>query len=364
MVSGLDRALDAGYAALAALAPGADPRAAIEALARDAAPALAAALPPWAAQALADAHGVARTLAAELYSAQQSNAALALQVDEARSAHAARDEAERALRERIDALAETRSDLARLNTAMQGEMALLSAALADAQSNASNTTAPERDLQAQALRAQRDLVDERATIARLVGELDATRQQMSAQEAEIDAARGNIDALVGEIDAARSAHAARDEREAQFAAEIEALAAAADDLRAECATLRAERDTAAARAAELDAELQGARAGLASRERENADLAEANGRAQEALRSLSGELERRSAAEKLLIADRDRLVVLEREGRDRIATVEGELTEVKGLAHSLGERLATAGGELERLEAHWLGRLARRFVRP
>lgn len=301
MVSGLDRALDAGYAALAALAPGADPRDAIEALARDAAPALAAALPSWAAQALADAHGVARSLAAELDSAQQSNAALALQVDEARSAHAARDEAERALRERIDALAVTRSDLAELKTAMQGE---------------------------------------------------------------IDAARGNIEALVGEIDAARSAHAARDEREAQFAAEIEALAAAADDLRAECATLRAERDTAASRAAALDAELQGARAGLASRDRENADLAEANGRAQEALRSLSGELERRSAAEKLLIADRDRLVVLEREGRDRIATVEGELTEVKGLAHSLGERLATAGGELERLEAHWLGRLARRFVRP
>jgi hypothetical protein len=364
MVSGLDRALDAGYAALAALAPGADPRAAIEALARDAAPALAAALPPWAAQALADAHGVARTLSAELDSAQQSNATLALQVDEARSAHAARDEAERALRERIDALAVTRSDLAELKTAMQGEMALLSTALSDAQSNASNATASERDLRAQALRAQRDLVDERATIARLVGELDAARQRTSAQAAEIDAARGNIEALVGEIDAARSAHAARDEREAQLAAEIESLAAATEGLHAECETLRAERDTAESRCATLDAELQGARAGLASRERENADLAEANGRAQEALRSLSGELERRAAAEKLLIADRDRLVVLEREARDRIATIEGELTEVKGLAHSLGERLAAASGELERLEARWLGRLARRFARP
>jgi chromosome segregation ATPase len=301
LVSGLDRALDAGYAALAALAPGADPRVAIEALARDAAPAMAAALPPWAAQALADAHGVARALSADLDNSQQSNAALALQVAEARSAHAARDENERALRERIDALAATRSDLAELKTAMQGE---------------------------------------------------------------IDAARGNIEALVGEIDAARSAHAARDEREAQLAAELEALAAAADGLRAECATLRGERDTAASRSAALDAELQGARAALASRERENADLAETNGRAQEALRSLSGELERRSVAEKLLIADRDRLVVLERAARDRIATVEGELTEARGLAHLLGERLATASGELERLEARWLGRLARRFARP
>ncbi len=304
MVSGLDRALDAGYAALAAQAPGADPRAAIEALARDAAPALAAALPPWAAQALADAHGVARALAAELDSSQASNAALALQVDEARSAHAARDES-------------------------------------------------ERDLRAQ---AQRDLVDQRATIARLAGELDAARQRMLAQDAEIDAARGNIDALVGEIGAARSAHAARDAREAELAADAERL-------HAETAALGAERDAAAARSAALDAELQGARAGLASREREHAELTAANGRAQDALRSLSAELERRAAAEKLLIDDRDRLVLLEREARDRIAVVEGELTEAGDLARALGERLAAATGELERLEARWLGRLARRFAR-
>ena len=62
-------------------------------------------------------------------------------------------------------------------------------------------------------------------------------------------------------------------------------------------------------------------------------------------------------------ADRARLAQFEREARERIAMLEGQLAESTAHTRTLSHQLDVAAAKLARLDATFLGRLARRSAR-
>jgi hypothetical protein len=352
MASSLDSTLNAHYAKLAALAPHVDPKDAIEALAREATGALAAALPPWLAHELAASQALARSLAADCDSARNSITKLEHEIATARKAHATRDEIETSLRTELKKSPASTDDIAALGRALRDEIAPLAAALAAAQEAARNATAAERAARDELLQAQRDLGDERATISALTAQIDHARVSANDCEQQIELARHHIDELAREIDAARRSHAARDDIE-------QSLTHERDELRTEVVALRAD----AAKVAPLASEVERLGRDLTAREQEVAKLAQQVRTAETALAASTAELERRAAIERRLDADRERLSVSEAEARDRVAALERELGTMTAEARALRGRLDVAASELERLSQRMIGRLARRLVR-
>jgi hypothetical protein len=353
MASGLDTVLEAGYAKLAELPPGKDARGAVEALAAAARPALSAAVPPWLAHELAATQAVGQQRAAEVDAARRHIEELVGHIETARTSHVARDGIEADLRARADKLALTRQDLTEVRETLRAEIAAI---------GATGIGTVERDLRDQAARLQRELGDERVTIARLVEQVDQAQIVAQSQEQQIEAARSHMQDLLGQLDTARQALALRDAQDAAMQENITTGRHELDALGAEHGTLRADRDQFAAKFARLSAEAETLRRDLAIRDRERDALAETAKQTREAVAALTSELERRGAAERELSADRARLAQLEREARERIALIEGQLSESAAHARALSERLEVAAGELARLEQRWLGRLARRLA--
>jgi predicted nucleic acid-binding Zn-ribbon protein len=354
LASKLDTVLDAGYAKLAELAPGKDPREAIAALVTSARPALAAAMPPWLGEEIARAEGAARERAGELESARRSIGELEALIEAARSAHKARDEIEAALRARTDELALTRRDLATLHETLRAEFASIAS---------SQLAGRERELHDRITQLQQELGDERIAIARLTEQIDIARRGAQDYEAQIEQARGHIDELVGQIELARQAHATRDAQEAALHQDLEAARRELAVLGGEVNALRRERDTSAATLRTLAPEVEQLRSNLTLRTGERDALAETAKRSGEAVASLTAELERRAATERELGADRARLAQLEREARERLALVEGQLAEAVGRHRALAQQLDAANATIARLELHWMGRLALRATR-
>jgi hypothetical protein len=354
LASGLDAVLDSGYAKLVDLPAGKDPQPAVAALVTAARAALAVAMPPWLAQELEATQAVARQRAAEVEAARQTMGELEAHIESARSAHKARDEIEAALRARSDELALTRADLAAVRESLRAEIAAM---------GTSGIGTVERELRDTIARQQQELGDERATIARLAEQIDHARLAAQNQERQIEQARVNIETLVGQIDVARQAHASRDEQELALQQDLDATHQELSVLGAEFNAMRLERDEIERKLAQIAPEAETLRRDLFIRERERDALAASAKQTGDALAALSAELARRATIETELSADRSRLAQFEREARERIAMLEGQLAESTAHARTLSHQLDVAAAKLARLDATWLGRLAMRSLR-
>jgi hypothetical protein len=204
LASGLDMVLDAGYAKIAELPPGKDPQAAVTALAHSARAALAAAMASggsrrnWRRRRPRRARSGSRDDPAQhAWSSRPTSAA--------RSAHKARDEIEAALRARTDELCLDARGPASIRESVKAEIVSIST---------TGIGTAERELRDHVARLQKELVDERATIARLAEQIDHARLASDNQQMQIDGAPPYRDELVGQIEIARQAHATRDVQEA------------------------------------------------------------------------------------------------------------------------------------------------------
>ena len=354
LASGLDAVLESGYAKLSDLTAGKDPQPAVAALVTAARAALAVAMPPWLAQELEATQAAARQRAAEVENARQTIGELEAHIESARSAHKARDEIEAALRARSDELALTRADLAAVRESLRAEIAAM---------GTSGIGTVERELRDTIARQQQELGDERATIARLAEQIDHARLAAQNQEQQIEQARSNIETLVGQIDAARQAHASRDEQEVALQEDLDATHQELSVLGAEFNAMRLERDEIERKLAQIEPEAEALRRDLIIRERERDALAASAKQTGDALAALNAELARRATVETELSADRARLAQFEREARERIAMLEGQLAESTAHARTLSHQLDAAAAKVARLDATWLGRLALRSAR-
>ena len=131
-------------------------------------------------------------------------------------------------------------------------------------------------------------------------------------------------------------------------------------LGAEFNAMRLERDEIAGKLARLAPEADTLRRDLAIRDRERDALAGAAKQTGEAVAALTAELARRAVVEQELTNDRARLAQFEREARERIALLEGQLVESTAHVRTLSQQLDVAAAKLARLDERWLGRLARR----
>jgi chromosome segregation ATPase len=250
-------------------------------------------------------------------------------------------------------LALTREDLAAVRESLRAEIASM---------GASGIGTVERELRDTIARQQQELGDERATIARLTEQIDQARLGAQNQEQQIAMAREHMQELLGRIDAARQAHETKDAQEAAMQENLDATHEELSVLGAEFNALRLERDEMAAKLAQLVPEADTLRHDLAIRDRERDVLAATAKQTGEAVASLSAELARRAVVEQELSADRLRLAQFEREARERIALLEGQLAGLSADARAARERFDVANAELQRLDRRWLGRLARRLA--
>ncbi len=314
LASRLDTVLEDGYGKLVALSPGKDPRGVVEALTVAARPALAAAVPPWLAEELAATQVLGQRHAAEICSARQRIEELAGEVKNARTAHAVRDQIEAALRDQV-------------------------------------------------ARAERDLSDERNTIASLVGELDRARAVADDHQQQIASARANIETLLDELDVAR-AGALDQERQLDAArSHIEALGE-------EIATARRGAESRQLQIESLVASLEDTSRQVVERERREAALRSDMQRLSKEAGALRNErdalapaLRETQEATAAISADRDRLAQLERGARERSALLDGRIAALQSDVHALRSRDEANTAELARLQRTWFGRLARELAR-
>ncbi len=354
LASGLDAALDGGYAKLADLPTGKDPQPAVAALVAAARAALAVAMPPWLAQELEATQAAARQRATEVDNARRSIQQLESNIEAARAAHGARDEVEAVLRARSDELALTRADLAAVRESLRAEIAAM---------GTSGIGTVERELRDTIARQQQELGDERATIARLAEQIDHARLGAQNQEQQIEQARIHIDSLVGQVELARQAHFSRELQEAEWQENLDATHQELSVLGAEFNAMRLERDELERKLAQLAPDTDALRRDLTIRDRERDALAATAKQTGEAVSALTAELARRAAVEQELTADRTRLAQFEREARERIAMLERQLAESTAHVRTLSHQLDVAAHRLAQLDETWLGRLARRVAK-
>jgi len=262
---------------------------------------------PWLARALPH-------IEDELVRAREGVSALTGQIADARRAHGARDEAEAALREQI-------------------------------------------------ARNERDLADERVTIASLAEQLDHARAAADDHLQQIETARANIETLVAELEIARAG--AHDQQE-----QIDAARDHIDALAEEIAIARAAAESHERQIASLAASLEESSRKVTDRERREAALLGDVLRLREEAGMLRGErdalapaLRETQEAAAALSADRDRLVQLERGARERSRLLDGQIIALTADVHALRARDEANTAELARLERTWYGRLARRLAR-
>ena len=350
--SGLDAALEAGYAKLAALGARVDPRQAIEALATAARPGLIAAIPPWLeAELQAGRLNLARLdteLAVRdefLLSARTEIERLSvhLPADAAvlsQQLEALRDQGQRERETLIDELTKTRGEMVQLTTAM---------------SEAPRAAAALRDELAQ---AHRDLFDERASISRLTDEIEKVRRDADGNAQRFESSRHHLEALASELAQTREALQAREHDFAVVADEVDALRVQIADVQTETdAALRA-RDQAQRQLSRAQAERDTARHALDVAAAERAAAEEGIRQSGQALQALRDELPRRATAEASLARERDSAMTSLRTVSEKLAAVEAILAERNAYIAELVRRHNGLAKRLLTLEKRRLVRAA------
>jgi uncharacterized coiled-coil DUF342 family protein len=358
MQSGLDAVLDSGYAKLAALPAGADPRREIEGLAQSARPAMIAAIAPWLAAELDAARAVAARLAADLALAQQrleveASAAAALRASApdvtvmAAELDALRDERAREHSLLADELTKTRGEIVRLTTAV-----------AEAPRTAET-------LRTELAQAHRDLYDERANIMRLTEEIESTRREADGNAKRFDSARHHLEALAAELAQTRDSAAERERDYAAIADEVDAWRTQMGDIQAERDKLLHERDHAMREVTRLtgDASRLAAEHDALRHERDHAvadreSVYEAMRQSAQALAVLREELPRRAAAEDQLARERDGLAASLRSAQEKITALDALLGDRSSYIAELVQRHNALAARLNDLDKRRLVRLA------
>lgn len=360
--SGIDAALDDGYRQLARLAPGADPRRAVEAIVQSAQVPLLHAIPPWLAQELANASAASERQSDALREAAQHAATLEASLAEARHADAARDERETELRQRIDEMTRPRSPEG-LDARVDDALAQLK--LDVARMATSLTDQPEREhrMLLENAQLQRDLADERNTIAKLSEAFEREKAAAEQFGAELATAQANLHTLADEVEHARASEQAWNQHGEALARDLDEARDALHGMQSERDALRKERDETAPQMAKMREELDSARTDLRIVDNDRTALtarAQAVGDAAVALRE---ELGRRAAKETALAAERDRLAAELKESTGRAAALEKELSRRMADLSALSGRNESLGRALAEVEKSWMGRRAIAGVR-
>jgi chromosome segregation ATPase len=231
--SGLDGVLDQGYRKLASTVSG-ELKRTVDALAAAARAAMQSAIPPWLAQEIEADRARMQTLVdmaaghaaradrtqRDLAAAPRDARALAAQVEAMRDEQAREREA---LTAQLESLrGEQASERARLTDELantRAELARITAALAEAPKS-------EALMRAELTQSQRDLNDERASIAKLTEALETARREADGHQIRFDSARHHLERFALEIEEARAALAAREDYSAKLASEVDGLACA------------------------------------------------------------------------------------------------------------------------------------------
>jgi hypothetical protein len=356
--SGIDGVLEDGYRRLAELAPGTDPRQAVETLAQAASTALQQAIPPWLARELGNDRACAEALAVAARDATERADRLATELAGARAIAEARAGEAAALGAQIEALSRTGSG-GRLDASLaglQGDVARIAQALADAPLR-------EQALADEIVVAHRELADERVTIARLTDALAHERQVREATAHRLAETQAELEAQLHEVEELRSAENAWHEHLAARAAELEAAVASLDALRTEREALRGEIDATQRELDRSRTELESARADLRIVDHDRGALAARAQAVDAAATALREELARRAEAEAALVAERDRIARNAMAQADRIAALERDLARRQAEIASLNARHDGLARLVETLEGTWLGRRALASVR-
>ena len=250
--SGLDGVLDQGYRKLASTVSG-ELKRTVDALGAAARAAMQSAIPPWLAQEIDADRARMQTLVdmaaghaaradrtqRDLAAAPRDARALAGQVEAMREEQAREREA---LTAQLESLrGEQAGERARLTDELvstRAELASLTAKLAEAPRS-------EALLRGELSQTQRELNDERASIAKLAEALEAARRDADGHQHRFDSARHHLERFAIEIEEARATLAAREDFCARLASETDALRVREADLKRERDTLRRERDDAA-----------------------------------------------------------------------------------------------------------------------
>lgn len=355
--SGMDRVLEDGYAKLAQLSPGVDPRATIEAINQAAYAPLLHAIPPWLAQELARDRLQAEQLADALHEAGVRLAELDAEHGEARRAHAEREQTEAMLRARIETMSRPGSSegrAVRVDEALarlKGDVARIAETLADQPSR-------EQALRIEISQLQRDLGDERQTISRLSDELETERAAHEAHAAALATAQTQLEALASELERARASQAIWTEHGEALARDVDEARIALSAMQSERDSIRKERDESTRQLAQLKSELESARTDLRILDHDRNALAARAQAVGDAAGALREELARRSKAEATLAAERDRLAAQLREQSDRLAQLEREIERRVLDLTALSARHEALSKVLAALERSWLGRRA------
>lgn len=356
--SGIDAALEAGYRKLAELAPGTDPRRAVETLAQAAYASLLQAIPPWLARELAHDRANAEALAVRAHEARERSELLAAELASARSLAEARAREAAALGTQIEALSRTGSQ-GRLDASLaglQGDVARIAVALAEA-------PVREQALADELVAAHRELADERVTIARLADALEHERQGREAVAHRAAEAEARLEALLQEIAQLRAAEHDWHEHHAAQTREIEDAAAALDALETMRDALRGDLDTTQRELERLRSELESAHADLRIVDHDRGALAARAQAVDAAATALREQLARRADAEAALVAQRDRIAHNSMAQADRITALERDLARRQSEIDALSSRHEGLAGLIAMLEGTWLGRRALAAVR-
>lgn len=355
MQSGLDVALETGYARLAKLAPGVDPRREVEACAGAARPALTLAIAPWLAteldaarEAVVNIAGKLAVTQARLQTVAGELAALRSQSSPDPSLLAAQLEALREDRTRerallIDELTKTRGEIVRMTTAV-----------AEAPRTAET-------LRIELAQAHRDLYDERATISRLAEEIDSTRRDAEGNAKRFDSARHHLEALATELAQTRESAQAREHDYAVIADEVDAWRMQVSDMQAERDKMLKDRDHGMREVTRLSTELDALRherdGAIADRE----SLDEAMRQSGQAMAVLRDELPRRAAAEAMVARERDGLQTALKAAQERISALEAMVGERSSYIAELVQRHNALAARLNDLDKRVLVRAALRL---
>jgi len=250
--SGLDGVLDQGYGKLASTQSG-ELKRTVDALAAAARAAVQSAIPPWLAQEIEADRTRMQTLVdmaaghaaradrtqRDLAAAPRDARALAAQVEAMRNEQGREREA---LTAQLEALhGEQAAERARLTDELastRAELARITAALADAPKS-------EAAMRNELNQTQRELNDERASIAKLTDALETARREADGHQIRFDSARHHLERFALEIEETRAALSAREDLCAKLASEVDGLRVREADLKRERDTLRRERDETA-----------------------------------------------------------------------------------------------------------------------
>jgi hypothetical protein len=249
--SGLDGVLDQGYRKLASTVSG-ELKKTVDAMATAARGPCQSAIPPWLAQEIEADRARMQTLV-------DMAAGHAARADRTQRDLAAAPRDARALAAQVEAMRDEQmreretltSQLEALRHEQAGERARLTAELVSTREELARITAKlaevphaEAALRGELSQTQRELNDERASIAKLTDALETARREADGHQIRFDSARHHLERFALEIEEARATLSAREDLCAKLASEVDGLRVREADLKRERDTLRHERDDA------------------------------------------------------------------------------------------------------------------------